>query len=146
MITKFEKYNESLRDLMVGPTEEEVWNNIKDFPPNELLKKCIEIGFLKGIKLALKKDADIHINNDEPLRLASENGHTEIVKLLLDKGADIHVHAEFSLQVSALNGYIDIVELLLDRGADIRKPLETSLKFKHMHVVELLKKYMKEND
>jgi len=28
MITKFEKYNESIKSLLVGPPEEEVWKNI----------------------------------------------------------------------------------------------------------------------
>jgi len=28
MITKFEKYNESIKSLLVGPTEEEVWKNL----------------------------------------------------------------------------------------------------------------------
>ena len=28
MITKFEKYNESIKDLLVGPTEEEVWEKL----------------------------------------------------------------------------------------------------------------------
>jgi len=27
MITKFEKYNESIKSLLVGPTKEEVWKN-----------------------------------------------------------------------------------------------------------------------
>jgi len=28
MITKFEKYNESIRSLLVGPTKEEIWKNL----------------------------------------------------------------------------------------------------------------------
>ena len=28
MITKFEKYNESVKSLLVGPTKEEVWKNL----------------------------------------------------------------------------------------------------------------------
>ena len=28
MITKFEKYNEGIKHLLVGPTKEEVYNNI----------------------------------------------------------------------------------------------------------------------
>jgi len=66
MITKFEKYNESIRNLLVGPTEEELWNNLF----KKKLKKFIntfpdssEDFFLKmkeGCKIYLEDDKYIY--------------------------------------------------------------------------------------
>ena len=36
----------SLRDKLVGPTEEEVLDNLKDLSPDDLLKKSCKSGFI----------------------------------------------------------------------------------------------------
>ena len=84
MIKNYKQFNESLRDKLVGPSDDEVMDNLKHLSPDELLRKSCKIGFLKGVEVALKKGADIHYYDDVPLRTASNEGHNEIVNHLLD--------------------------------------------------------------
>ena len=112
MITRFEKYNENIKSLLVGPTEKEVWDNFKKLSPDQLLLKSSKIGFIKGVKLALDKGADVHVFEDEPLLAASENGHTDIVKLLLDRGADVHAKNDLSLQWAEHNEHTEVANFL----------------------------------
>ena len=103
----------SLRDKLVGPTEDEVLDNLKHLLlPHELLNKSSKIGLIKGVELALKNGASVHGWNDMALRNASFYGHTKIVKLLLDKGADRRVDNHYSFRMALKNGHIEIVELL----------------------------------
>ena len=50
MITKFEKYNESIKDLLVGPTKEEVWKNLGYDIPFDTPKEFISY-LIDGIKI-----------------------------------------------------------------------------------------------
>ena len=45
-------------------------------------------GDIDQVKLLLLKDINIHVANDEPLVISSNEGHTKIVKLLLDNGGE----------------------------------------------------------
>ena len=102
----------SLRDKLVGPTEEEVLYNLKDLTPIELLHKSCKIGLLKGVELALEKGVNIHSWNDTSLRLSSIYGYTEIVKLLLEKGADVHVDNDYPLKMSKKYGHIETQRII----------------------------------
>lgn len=117
MIIKFEQYNESVKSLLVGPSEDEIWNNLKNLSPNELLKKSSEIGFLKGVEIALERGADIHIHSDYSLRWSLEGNHTDVVKLLIDRGADVNKVLYFLIS----NKKIRLSEELIKYGADLKK-------------------------
>jgi len=146
MIKNYKQFNESLRDKLVGPTEDEVLYNLKDLTPIELLHKSCIIGFLKGVYLAIEKGVNLHVGNDYALGLSSYRGHTEIVELLLDRGADVHSCDDYPLRMASRYGHTDVVKLLLDRGADIHingdEPLRKSELNGHTETSELLKKYM----
>lgn len=75
-------------------------------------------GDLQRVKELVAQGADIHTNDDEPLRWAAEGGHTDIVALLLDKGARIHSVKGFALEASCRNGHAKTAALLLARGAN----------------------------
>ena len=82
MIIKFEQYNESIKDLMVGPTKEEVWSDlmngklkglIKSIPDspedffNEMKEGCIKIYkdkygiyYGKNDKILFQEDSKFH--------------------------------------------------------------------------------------
>lgn len=51
-------FNESLRDILIGPTIEEIFDKYKG-NPNELLKISIKNGIKEGIIHAIEKGADI---------------------------------------------------------------------------------------
>ena len=54
------------------------------------LIEASKIGNLERVKELISKGADIHYNDDEVLRTASNNGHFEIVKFLVLNGANVH--------------------------------------------------------
>jgi len=83
-------YNESLRDKMVGKSDNDILKNSEKLSPSKkLLSGCIH-GVLQLVKQSIKEGADIHSNNEMPLRLSIENGHIIIVKYLIDNGADVN--------------------------------------------------------
>lgn len=51
-------YNESLRDKMVSKSDDEIWNNIKNLNPNELLYQSINNSYLRGVKYVVKNHLD----------------------------------------------------------------------------------------
>ena len=60
--------------ILKGPSEEEIYSKLENLKPNEVLIKSIEHGFLKGVKKALERGANIHAYVDYALRYASEYG------------------------------------------------------------------------
>ncbi len=52
----------------------------------------------------MERGANIHVNEEWALRLASKNGHLDVVRFLVEKGA---------------NGLLEIVQFLVDSGASI---------------------------
>jgi hypothetical protein len=46
-------------------------------------------GHLEVVKYLVKGGADIHTNNDEPLRCASEGDHSDVVLFLVSRGANL---------------------------------------------------------
>ena len=100
MIKNYKQFNESLRDKLVGPSEDEIWNNIKDLSPDKILKKCSKIGFFKGVEIALERGADIEIGLIESLKEKNK----DIFVFLIKKGGDISI---FDDPIYDLNETID---------------------------------------
>ena len=103
---------ESLRDKLVGPTEDEVLDNFKDLTPDKLLVKSCKINFLKGVEVSLERGADIHIDGDYPLVYCCIFNYIDIAKFLLEKGANVHVRDDDPLKRATHNKNWEIVELL----------------------------------
>jgi len=82
MITKFIKFNESVKSLLIGPTEDEVWNVIRNLSPNNLLIQSSKNGILKGVKIAIEEGAEINYQDYKAFILARENDHEEILEYL----------------------------------------------------------------
>jgi len=104
---------------MKGPSEEDIWNTLKDFSPNVILVESCKIGFLEGVKDAIENDADVNQGNGYPLYLATENGHIDIVKFLLENGAKVSEDKE-EIEIAIRHRFYEIVELLLEK-CDITK-------------------------
>lgn len=85
---------------------------------NEIFTQACRIGDLTLAKALLDKGVDIHIEDDEPLRLAASHGNLEVVKLLIKNGADIHADNNAALRCAIKSRHHDIVELLFKYGAD----------------------------
>ena len=71
MIKNYIQFNEGIKHLLKGPTEEEIIKKIKSNPTQLLIKSC-EIGNLNLIKYAIEQGGDINFKNNYPLRVTSE--------------------------------------------------------------------------
>jgi len=50
----------------------------------------------------LKNNADVHVGDDEPPRVAAASGFSEIVKELLDYGVNAHALDDEAIQLTCL--------------------------------------------
>jgi len=84
-----------------------------------ILLEAISLGYLDMVKYALENGADIHFDNDEPLREAVKTGNLEIVKYLVEKGADIQGYGDYNsfVEIAYRKGYMNIVDYLVSQGA-----------------------------
>jgi ankyrin repeat protein len=55
-------------------------------------------GDVDFVKKLVNQGADIYINNNAVLKLASQFGYLEIIKYLIGKGADIHTENDYALR------------------------------------------------
>jgi ankyrin repeat protein len=137
---------EALEDILKPKSEEEILSHLGGLSPENLLIMSSKIGFLPGVKLALKNGANVHAKNDYALRWASGNGHKDVVELLLKNGVNVHADNDDALRWASANGHKDVVELLLKNGADVHANNDEARRWAanngHKDVVELLKKYM----
>ena len=113
--------HESVKSLLVGPTEEEGWRFLKDKYKGKgdgeyqlLINAC-----KKGIMIGLKEifdDKKISVNFDNflPMRVAAQYGQVETMKFLQDRGADIHANGDVPLLLAIDSGEVDSVKYILD--------------------------------
>ena len=76
------------------------------------------------VKLSLEKGADIHVNNNEPLKVAGKNGHFNIIKFLVENGANVQ---DDVLGSAIWRGNLDIVKYLVNHGADVHERNDLTL-------------------
>lgn len=120
MIKNYKQYNEGMKHLLVGPTEEEIWDNIKDSKPSELLIKSVQSGIIKGVIISLDEleKYESYPNMKFKIELvvvsSAKYGHYDIVKLLLDryKGTITKKCCNDALNWAIQNNHVDIQELL----------------------------------
>jgi len=70
------------------------------------------------VEYLLEQGADLHAENDEPLRWAAAKGYLEIVKYFVEQGADLHADNDFALQLAAGSVHLEVVKYLLEQEAD----------------------------
>jgi hypothetical protein len=77
-------YNESIRDLMVPKSEDEILKSLKGLSNSDLLKKSINNDFIKGVEIAFQNEltnADIKFIKETIYFIKNK----EIIKLILEK-------------------------------------------------------------
>jgi len=125
MIKKFKQYNESLKDKMVGKSEDEILSKYLDADniPG-LLLDSIRNNFLRGFEVALKY---MESNYDEELKkewlgyalMKAVSFHRlDFVKKSIELGADVNINLGKPLLDACTMGYVKIVETLLKNGAN----------------------------
>lgn len=119
---------------MVGPTEEEIWNNIKDLTPDEILILCCKMGYMKGVIKSIEMCADIntpsamvksiYYNNYDITKYLLENGaQEEYCGLLLKLYQKNHIYPSFLLKI--LDKYKDTT--FVDENGNIIDEPESEL-------------------
>ena len=86
---------------------------------NEVLKKASENGHLEVVKFLVQNGADVDANNGLPLILASQNGHLEVVEYLVSKDANIHIRNDLALSWASERGHLEVVKFLVKNGANV---------------------------
>jgi len=77
------------------------------------------IGHIEIVKLLIEHGVNIHAQNDYAFIYSCRGGHIEIVKLLIEHGVNIHAQNDYAFIYSCFYGYINIVKLLIEHGANI---------------------------
>ena len=69
------------------------------------------------LDLLMQHGADIHVDDDFPLRMCALEGKADAVAQLIRYGADVHVGHDLALQWACIRGHHATVRVLLENGA-----------------------------
>lgn len=109
---------------------------------NQALVTGAQSGRLQIVQYLVEHGADIHTDDDGPLRWSATHQELEVVKYLVDHGADIHACDDWALARCAQDGLLDMVKYLVEQGANIHalddKALRVSAIEGHIDIVQYL--------
>lgn len=112
MIKRYSVFNENIRSLLVGPTDQEMMSSYNKENHEKIIKKWIEIGYIKGIKMAMEDGLDLNENLTNYLSIACLYNQVEIIKLFLDNGIKFsHTALRFSYEYR----YTEVSDLILKK-------------------------------
>jgi ankyrin repeat protein len=83
----------------------------KLFKSSELVV-AVHSGNMGEVTRVLEEGADVHVDDDQALKIVCSFGRLEIVKLLLENGADIKADDYDGLKMAKLFGQTEVVEYL----------------------------------
>jgi hypothetical protein len=111
-----------IKHLLVGPTEDEIINNLAGnpdelliFASKEFSIRCAEAALNRGVSSIAKHHALIS---------ASKEGNLEFVQLLIKFGGNVHVKKGDALHETIYCDQLADIELLIANGEDIRTYFE----------------------
>jgi ankyrin repeat protein len=111
MITKYQLYNESIRDKMIPKSEEEIRKSLEYLGRGDKFLKACSSGILWLVKELVEGGIDVNRAGSYALKLAITNNQYEIVEYLINNGS--YVHDRF-IDEAKDRKYHKIVDLLLD--------------------------------
>lgn len=80
---------------------------------NHHFKFVSSLGLVEMVGLLIKYGADVHVDDDFPIRNAAINGRVEIVNYLDKHGADIHAMNDYALRYASNNSHFDVVRFII---------------------------------
>lgn len=114
IITKYNLYNESLKNKLKGKSDDEVIDKLKNYTPHGQFIMACEHGITSLVKKLLKDGINPATNNNHGIRLACRFGHTEIVReLLKDDRINPGVMNDYCIGRASRYGYMEIVKMLM---------------------------------
>ena len=87
--------------LVLTVEKESFYNFIKD-------------GDVMSVKNMVLKGADIHMDEEAPLRIAAEWGYLDITQFFIELGADIHVRNDVVFRNAVNTGNICLIKYLAE--------------------------------
>jgi ankyrin repeat protein len=103
MMTKFDKYNESIRDLMKPKSEEEIKKSLDKLSPDDKLRKGITMNLSWSVEDALKNGANPNLtypNSSYPkdftclMKTVLGDCDRDIIYFLIKYGADVNARTK----------------------------------------------------
>ena len=161
VLKTYKIFKEGLLNKLEGPSDEEVWNNLKKLSPNNIFAKSCENGFFYGVKKSMEMGADIFSHfeyendwNDDysGLEYLIKNNNLDIFKYIFD----IYEIKDYqqdelnsTLAIAVYYGNIVAANILLDNGAKTNSDeysmldiaVDKNVNNSHYNVIELLLKY-----
>lgn len=131
IIKSYNLFKESLLTKLEGPTEEEIWDNIKNNEPNNIYAISCENSFFYGVKKALEMGVDIFAHNTKyddwgddlsGLEYLIKNDNYDIFKYIFDNTVIkdfMFIELNSHLEICSYYGKPKFAEILLDKGAMI---------------------------
>ena len=102
---------------------------------DNLLLLTLKYKNLNILTLLLDKNIDI----DELLLVASDICSFKVINFLLEKGANIHIDNEYPLKMACINNKIKLVKFLIKKGAICTNlSLEDIIRFNNLKVIKYL--------
>jgi len=136
-LSNFKEVNEILNEGVLqhlkGPSEEEITTSLENDSEieneTEMFIKCCIIGYLNGVKKAVKDGAEYNKKYrnsivriiDDSFIDACENNHYEVAKYLIELGANVNSDYSRGLMMSVQENHYEIVKLILENGGSITK-------------------------
>lgn len=110
-----------------------------------ILKQSAVCGECRAVGELISMGADIHQNDEEPLRLASRFGHAPSVRMLIRCGADVHALDDEALCSAVAFRHTAAVVILCGAGANVMArdgyPINQSIRLNDSSTLEVLRAY-----
>lgn len=130
----------------------ELRQHIHTLKANDILYYSSDLNYFNGIKLAIKRGADIHLNNEQVLRNACFDSNIKLIKFLIENGSDIHYDDDYVMFYALKNKNNNLIIFLLNHGLDINitiqkhdsqiiKKIFNNIIEKNINLIEILLKY-----
>lgn len=112
----------------------------RGYDKHTALRWASQRGHMRIIDYLWRAGANIHVNNDLPLRVAARGGFLPAVQFLVSKGANIHAEQDMALRWAASFGHLSVVEYLygLDHPRQVGAALQLAAANGHLEVVMFL--------
>lgn len=147
MIVKFNTYNESVRDMMIPKSDEEIKKALSNLDKEELSRRLGVLFYERNygeirnlIKLGVKGDI-----LDSLLTSCVPSHQVELLELVLANGADVNTGDDFPLRAAIYNNHEDIFKILIKYGANFERAIENLKKENernNMMDTKLIRKYI----
>ena len=94
-------------------------NMTPDADTDTVLLNAVHNNDLDAVTDLLKLGANVHVNDDEAIKIAVSCGHAEMAQTLLERGADGSRAVECAVADAITLGHTDVMRVLIDAGVDM---------------------------